>query len=273
MMEVDQSMNLRLAALLSLLSVLFMCTGLHLYLNLHHFDEKLVELTVPTDWTPVGASSPKVEEAVQHATVLPADAIASYSTSISATGIEKPYDEPFVIPGLTAMTSAGYTATASSTAPGYFPHQAFDKTDAMWIPDGGYNTVGKYAGTTTTALTDSTGTTSILPGEWVQLQVPAAFTIIEYSLSFYGPFDAPDWTLAASNDGVSWKKLDAVSANYLPPNKPTTDIFAVQHYLGSFTYFRLVLHTMNSEYMAGTQIKAPYVQEVSLCGLPQAWAV
>ncbi len=167
------------------------------------------------------------------------------------------------------MTTDGYTATASTTSPGFFPHQAFDKNDAMWIPDGGYGSQGKYIGTTTTVLTDSTGTTSLLLGEWVQLQLPAAFTVFEYSLSFYGQLNATSWTIAASTDGTTWKKLHDVSNYYLPPTKGTTDIFAIQHYLGPFTHFRFVMQAMNPESVAHTDIKSPYVQEVSFCGLPE----
>ena len=60
-----------------------------------------------------------------------------------------------------------------------------------------------------------------------------------------------------------------VAPKTTPDTKSTTDIFAIQHYLGAFTYFRLVMQAMNPESVASTQIPSPYVQEVSFCGLPQ----
>lgn len=190
-----------------------------------------------------------------------------FSTALTATGLAKPYELPFIMPGLTAMTTNGYVATASSTAPGFFPWQAFDQGPACWVPESTYNSsTGVYTGSVSTPLTDNTGTKTQVLGEYVQLSLPDKFMLVEYSLSVLGSWSPIAWTLAGANaDGSVWRCLD-VQQNYnFVENGGTSRIMAITEYLGSFSQFRFIIQAMAPQ--AEPVQTNLFLQEVSISGL------
>lgn len=196
----------------------------------------------------------------------------TFSTAMTATGMQKPYELPFVMPGMTALTTGGYSTTASSTVPGYFPWHAFDQGGECWVPEAMYNTAsGAYAGTTGTTLTDSTGTTSLAMGEYIQLLLPDKFMLIEYSLSILGSWTPCAWTLAGLNDDNTWRCLDVQSGYVFPNDGGPSRIFAITQYLGSFSQFRLVIQQLNAQ-VASPQTNL-FVQEFSVSGLKDDFLV
>lgn len=270
-------MKVTLAVLL-LIALLVAACGFHLFVHTNASTTTTITDAVVSTVTPVVATVGGVASAAAgtiasaavapQATVLPSNTIVQFSTSMTATGFEKPYETPLILPGLTAATTDGYVAVASSTLPGYYPWQAFDQGPGLWIPNGGYDDKGAYTGITTTIITDSTNSNTFAMGEYVELQMPKPFVLMEYSVSAYGPWAPVSWTVAGSSDGTKWTAAHVVQ-EYSMPTSSTSAVFAITATLCPFTSLRFIVQYMAPpNEVVSTQVAAPYIQEVSFSGLP-----
>jgi hypothetical protein len=171
---------------------------------------------------------------------------------------------------LTANSSGGYVASASSTYTNFNPYEAFDNEDpdstAYWSGSTQvYNTNGTWGGSTAAAYTTNVGGVSKY-GEWIQIQLPNK---IKYN---YSKIKAPSpvarqprdgyilgsndttgaWTILHRFEDVTRSSLDDL-VTYTPPSESTQ----------FFQYFRLVIETISD----GTRYAG--VNTWDLFGLPE----
>lgn len=143
-----------------------------------------------------------------------------------------------LVPQMTAATSGGATATASTSWPGTVPYGVFcnsRKGAPGWI-------------------------TNALQTGWISIQFSSAKTIYGYgiigwSVDTWSNRTPKSWTFEGSNDGTTWTVLDTISnmtngywkqweESYFPLSAPAT-----------YTYYRLNVSANNTDtYMGVSQI-------------------
>ena len=119
-------------------------------------------------------------------------------------------------------------------------HYVFDNDLSTVWEAGTYTNAAGYTGTFTT-LVDST----IVRGEWVQIQLPEAVSIVRYGLTpvagvltrrMPGVF-----TVAGSNDGITWTAVDSRNIVGAASYKiKTLNQFLLPTPSASYTYYRLI---------------------------------
>jgi hypothetical protein len=171
---------------------------------------------------------------------------------------------------LTANSSGGYVASASSVYTNFNPYEAFDNEDpdstAYWSGSTQvYNTNGTWGESTAAAYTTNVEGVSKY-GEWIQIQLPNK---IKYNYSkikapspvarqprdgyILGSNDTTDaWTILHRFEDVTRSSLDDL-VTYTPPSESTQ----------FFQYFRLVIETISD----GTRYAG--VNTWDLFGLPE----
>jgi len=147
-----------------------------------------------------------------------------------------------------------YVASASTQDPSYLSYFAFNKsygtglTGAWSSLSNPYNTSsGVYTGSTST-LVSSVSTT----GEWVQIMLPYAITLVSYTLQCRNDitFQMPvKFTVAGSLDGTTWTSVDVRIGVTYTIGKVNT--FTVQNTLNSFSYYRLIYQQIGTNNISG----------------------
>ena len=157
------------------------------------------------------------------------------------------YQQPFL--GLTADTSNGYIASASSVQSTFSPFYAFDLKSEdytssnynFWhCADPRYNsTTGAYTGAVSTTVSGSP-----VLGEWLQIQLPYAIVLKSFIITPRrdAVFDARspnDFVVAGSNDGITWVSVydtagsitwtDEIPRSFIVPSSST-----------AYQYYRLI---------------------------------
>lgn len=169
---------------------------------------------------------------------------------------------------LVALPQQGtsFTATASSaiTSPGL----AFDNSFVShgWMA-GGYQMQSNGSKTTgtVTSYIDLSGVSTTTNGEWLQLQLPQAYSISSYRIYIFEAFYAPAaFKLLGSTDGVTWNLVDERSTTWTNGSFQTFQTISRT----SFTYFRLIINTLQSFGGVGDQNQPSTIQELILYNDP-----
>lgn len=134
----------------------------------------------------------------------PPSAMTGNSTTLSPTGFN-------------AITAGTYVASASSIfSTSYDAWKGFNKDSST--ENQGWNTANSLYNTTTGAYTGSVTTTvsgQSYAGEWLQLQMPIAIVLTQYSLTcriYEQTTQSPrQFLIAGSNDGTTWTLVDSRS--------------------------------------------------------------
>jgi hypothetical protein len=157
---------------------------------------------------------------------------------------------------MAAVTSPeGFTATSSSVAgASNTAVQAFDKnaTSSWYSYSNSYNGSGVYVGSTSTNVSGAN-----IIGEWVQLQTPVPYKLVNYSVND-ADVRQKQWVLAGSQDGSTWYFIDSQNLStvlnsvvtYTPPSVSTP-----------FIYYRYIVQ-------ACTGGQSTSVRELSFNGVP-----
>jgi hypothetical protein len=153
---------------------------------------------------------------------------------------------------LTANSSLNCVASASSTySSGFHPaYKAFDYSAAASVDNSGstmYHSAWSLYNTTTGAYTGSTSTIisgTTYSGEWLQIQLPYAISLTDYSISCrpdYETTQAPNtWIIGGSTNGTTWVLLDSESNISNWASTLRTQNFKVSNTSNRYTYFRIV---------------------------------
>ena len=172
-------------------------------------------------------------------------------------------------PGLPSLLSGTYTASASSTytQTGYQPYLAFNgqwgsSDPNIWCSSASYNNGnGNYRGQVQTGA---------LSGEYLQLTLPTAMTLMSYRLNTRGDpsyFLAPTaWTVLGSNDLVNWATFETRSSQSWSPsqNVSSTSVPLATPY----STYRIVITSSGGN----VACIAEWQLSVSLAGAPSAGA-
>jgi len=182
------------------------------------------------------------------------------------------------IPVLTANTTviSGYTpshlngtyiASASSQFSSSYPaFKAFDyDTGTFWNAAASkYDATGAYTGTVNTTIINSTSSTITISGEWLQIQLPYALSISGYYMlnrfNYFVQFPKR-WYLVGSNNGSTWYTIDFTSAYTPTTNVYSTNFGNSYSNYNYYSYFRIVIVTINS-----TSINSPTINQILLLG-------
>lgn len=120
----------------------------------------------------------------------------SYSTDWTAYGAELSQVGGNMVQPMTANSSVGQVATASSAYAGYEPFEAFN---------------GTYSGYSDSWL--SSGNATPATPEWIAIDLGQIVTITGYVVrnqNYSTPYPATDWIFEGSNDGTNWDVLHTV---------------------------------------------------------------
>ena len=168
-------------------------------------------------------------------------------------------------PTMTAATTLGYTASASSTAQAAYsgsnanPWQAFDDNittfwENFYGGNYGYSTTGTYVGTVPSggAFYTTTGTAGTYNGEWLQIQMPTGILLQNYSIQARGGQESSKspntFVILGSNDGTTWTLLDTQSgitaASWASQIVVTFTIASPG--TTKYTYFRMVVQNVQN---------------------------
>jgi hypothetical protein len=140
---------------------------------------------------------------------------------------------------MTAPTTQGYTASASSNLTDKNPWEAFNPSD-YWRSLNGYSTSDPYGYTGDENITDTNGT--VHEGEWLQLELPNKINISRVTFAFHssGSFQPTSYVILGSNNDTSWtlihtneKLSPGLSPSYLSEDNFTT--------VGYFKYLKLLV--------------------------------
>ena len=144
----------------------------------------------------------------------------------------------FAMPAMTSNTGNGYTVSASSTCSATYPAwNAFDSSQATyWFSGSAYYSTtgsatyqqGNYIGNVSTGG---------VAGEYLQIQTPAQFILLSYSLyaSYYDYLN--DFSIMGSNDLSTWTTIDTRTNQ----NCRTQQTYTAPAQTTAFTYFRLII--------------------------------
>jgi hypothetical protein len=156
----------------------------------------------------------------------------------------------FPTAAMTANTSAeGFVATASSVNTQTNVNQiyyAFDKAGTTrWASSGaaanlyGGGTAGAntYTGTTTTTVSGTA-----VAGEWIQLQTPVPYRLSSYIMTD-GNARQKQWTLAGSQDGITWYTIDSQNLQTVLTTPVTYSSFTQP---GVYSYYRLIVQVVTA---------------------------
>jgi hypothetical protein len=156
----------------------------------------------------------------------------------------------FPTAAMTANTSAeGFLATASSVNTQTNVNQiyyAFDKAGTTrWASSGaaanlyGGGTAGAntYTGTTTTTVSGTA-----VAGEWIQLQTPVPYRLSSYIMTD-GNARQKQWTLAGSQDGITWYTIDSQNLQTVLTTPVTYSSFTQP---GVYSYYRLIVQVVTA---------------------------
>jgi hypothetical protein len=169
--------------------------------------------------------------------------IAMTSNSFTATGTYN------------GVTNAVYISSASTAVTGYEAWRAFQKTSNQLYSSGGTNynsSTGVYEGAVTTTDLSST----IYRGEWLQIQLPIAIILSNYTVQARGDASGGNgtgepktWWILGSQNGSSWTLVDSRSGVTWSGLGSTNTFFptSTQTYL----YFRLVCNVTGSGAIGG----------------------
>jgi hypothetical protein len=138
-----------------------------------------------------------------------------------------------------AITTAQYgNGTYTTTASTGTAANAFDKTATAWAGASTYVSGTPYA-TSTPATT--TNTSTIILGDWIQLQTPVLVTLLQYSIHPISSSIYPSaWTLLASKDGIAWTTIDTRTAQ----TYSATMVYSIATTNSNSFYFRLIVTTV-----------------------------
>ena len=179
---------------------------------------------------------------------------------------------------MTAATTSGYTASASSSISGWEPYEAFGLRDysinsgdsnvwASALSVGTehkyiYNT-GSYTGTVTTTATDA----SEYAGEWLQIELPTPIKL-QYSQLFprpgYPGVMPKNGTILGSTNSTDWYSISSWENASYATGQYTRHNALTENY---YDYYRLVV-----EDIVGTGVTALTVTEIAdweLYGYPE----
>jgi hypothetical protein len=154
---------------------------------------------------------------------------------------------PGPMTGYSTTINAGYgqgtyVASASTDSGGQYPAwQAFDRNNNLWVASYSYTINVPYAGTVTTI--DANGTS--YKGEWLQIQMPSAIVLANYSLRPQdGPVNTPSaWYVLGSRDGTNWNLIDTrAGQSWVSTIYNTYQIQSSQ----AFTHFRFVCYMISA---------------------------
>lgn len=119
-----------------------------------------------------------------------------------------------------ASTSRGLASDCTRPFIGY---AGYASTNSLWQ-------VNPY----TYASNTASGTT--LNGEWIEIQMPTAFSPVYYNVSNAFGNETTKWALIASNDRTNWTLLDITATSSIVSNNTITCY--VNPLQQSFTYYR-----------------------------------
>ena len=120
----------------------------------------------------------------------------SYSGGWNAHGAGLEQTGGNIVQPMTANSSVGQVATASSAYAGYEPFEAFN---------------GTYSGYSDSWLSSANATPAT--PEWIAIDLGQIVTITGYTVrnqNYSTPYPATDWTFEGSNDGTNWDVLHTV---------------------------------------------------------------
>jgi hypothetical protein len=156
----------------------------------------------------------------------------------------------FPTAAMTANASPeGFVATASSVNTQTNVNQiyyAFDKAGTTrWASSGaaanlyGGGTTGAntYTGTTTTTVSGTA-----VAGEWIQLQTPVPYRLSSYVMTD-GNARQKQWTLAGSQDGITWYTIDSQNLQTVLTTPVTYSSFTQP---GVYSYYRLIVQVVTA---------------------------
>ena len=116
---------------------------------------------------------------------------------------------PFLLNGIyQASSSSEYSIDYSGVKAFVYNNNFWNST--FWNSGGAYNGSGTFIGTTVTSV--RAPNLINVYGEWVQVKLPYALSITEYSMTprsdFYKYQFPKSWYLVGSNDGTTWDAID-----------------------------------------------------------------
>ena len=148
-----------------------------------------------------------------------------------ATGTGAAY--PISMPVLTENTGGGFTVSASSTQHPTTPaFLAFASNTSQWVSANATYAVGPSTGT----YTGNVRTGTIL-GEYLQVQTPAAYNLLNYTLCGASSHYITQFIIAASTDNSTYTTIDSRTAQDCRAAK----FFNCPLQSQMYSYFRLII--------------------------------
>jgi hypothetical protein len=143
----------------------------------------------------------------------------------------------FPVTGMTSNTSSdGFVASVSTQANAQLPaYNAFDKNSVTnWSSNPVY-TSGGYTGGLSTPISTGGG----IPGEWLQLQTPVPYRLVNYTLTDRQQREK-QWNLVGSLDGTIWTVID--SQNLTAVQTAVSVTYTPSSTAGPYSYYRFIIN-------------------------------
>ena len=184
---------------------------------------------------------------------------------------------------MTAATSGGYTASASSTFSGYHPWRVFDNNNPVGGNSGaGAGWAAQGPGAATDTYNSSTGAEALSTthhpgsqqGEWLQIQMPDSDSMYLYDMVIHSRSETTytdnmvgfpkNVYLYGSNDNSNWTILK----NFTTVSKigGASHTESIDYTRGAFNYFAIVI---NSIHVSGTDVGWASIGQIELYGIPE----
>lgn len=166
------------------------------------------------------------------------------STSLQTTDanvIGPVTSESLTVNGSYPIQNSGFIASASGTAGGDVNTVFFD--GGYWLSPGTYQQQNP-ATYPSTSYVDLNNTSQVVNGQWLQVQLPYAISLISYTYSVPdGWRGASTFSVLGSMDGTNWRLVDYQTGIIWTYFVSETRIFKTQSQ-EKYKYFRLVLTTI-----------------------------
>ena len=163
---------------------------------------------------------------------------------------------------MTSNSTAGFICTASGTNGGRQVYYLFDRTTTnCWAGVGPYNGSSPYGQLYSGSITTNVSG-SVIGGEWVQLQCPAAYNIVSYTVTDTNQ-RASAWTIAGSNDASTWTYLDSRATTSVPS---ASTVYSTVASNTAFLYLRYIV-TVVTGYNVTDQAELAFNAGTGLVGV------